>query len=663
MVKHLLRMLLCSGWCVVAGVYAVSVHQLPDTLGVAEVQAQRRLRGIGSAVQVQRIDTTAIRLRGITSMSDALRRLAGVNLRDYGGAGGLKTVGVRGLGAGHTVVSYDGLCVSDDRQGQTDLQRFSIDGMASVELQTLDNADLLCPVRNLAAAVLYLKSLASSDYPAPHLSGTAALRQASFGTWNPSLLLHGTMGKFAHWSMNGEWFGAQNDYPFTVVNGTATERLHRTNSRMQYVRTEANLSRHLAGGELRIKGYAYHNARRLPGQVVLYVNENDERLVETNAYGQAYWQAVYGRWKIFAAGKWNWQRTLYDDIDAQYPGGALRQHYWQREGYATAGFSFDMGSGWHAAYAIDYAHASLNSNLKNDRHAERDTWLQSLSVRWVNDRYNITARGVAHIYVNHRQDGAAAQDARRFTPSLTASYRLLENPLSLFVRAGYKESFRMPTFTESYFYHYGDVTLRPELVRQLSTGITLQAAPARWWSVLAFTADVYANRVKDRIVSIPYNLFIWRTVNMNQVRTKGVDITWESRWKLAKEQFLVWSSNYSWQRTTDHTDSASSSYGRQLAYTPLHSGASSIAWQNPWFSVVFSLTFSSERWATSAHVAGTRLPPWQECGMGVWHTFKLPSCQIELRADGINLFDTDYEVVARYPMPGRSYKLTAKCVF
>lgn len=97
------------GMCLFAPVH-------PDSLGTAEVTAARRVAGIATAVPVQRIDSADIVQRGITDTGDALRRFSGVNLRDYGGAGGLKTVSVRGLGAGHTAVTYDGLSVNDTRQ-------------------------------------------------------------------------------------------------------------------------------------------------------------------------------------------------------------------------------------------------------------------------------------------------------------------------------------------------------------------------------------------------------------------------------------------------------------------------------------------------------------------------------------------------------------------
>ena len=51
-----------------------------------------------TSVPVFRLDSTALRRSGATDMTTALRHLAGVNLRDYGGAGGLKTVSVRGIG-------------------------------------------------------------------------------------------------------------------------------------------------------------------------------------------------------------------------------------------------------------------------------------------------------------------------------------------------------------------------------------------------------------------------------------------------------------------------------------------------------------------------------------------------------------------------------------
>ena len=49
-----------------------------------------------------------------------------------------------------------------------------------------------------------------------------------------------------------------------------------------------------------------------------------------------------------------------------------------------------------------------------------------------------------------------------------------------------------------------------------------------------------------------------------------------------------------------------------------------------------------------------------ECGVTLYRTFSLGKSRLEVRADLINMFDKQYEVVANYPMPGRSWQLTVK---
>ena len=72
---------------------------------------------------------------GIHDMGDALKRFAGVQVKDYGGVGGMKTVNIRGLGAAHTGVIYDGVQVGDCQSGQVDLSRFTLDNISLISLQ------------------------------------------------------------------------------------------------------------------------------------------------------------------------------------------------------------------------------------------------------------------------------------------------------------------------------------------------------------------------------------------------------------------------------------------------------------------------------------------------------------------------------------------------
>ncbi len=632
-----------------------------DTLGTAIISVYKPSPSLTTATPVQRLDTLSLLRRGVTDIGAALRRMAGINLRDYGGAGGLKTVSVRGLGAAHTAVSYDGMPVSDARSGQIDLSRFSTDRLNSVSLEVADGKELLCPVRTLAAAHIGFHT-AMPDTAA--LSMAAALRQGSFGMISPALSLSAPLSRRTAIGVSGDFFYATNDYPFTLRNGVATTRERRLNSRMQAYNTEVNLLHHTYGGTLRGKLHYYNNHRRLPGPVTLYTDDGDERLAEQTATAQTFWQQNYGRFDVMVGGKYAFSESLYRNYDAQYPNGLLAQYYWQREWYATAGVGYTLGD-IALSYAADAGTQSLNSNLHSNNHVSRDALLQALSVRYAAGRFSATARLGAHLYFNHAKGAEAAQDAQRLTPMVSLSWLVLNGQeVRLMLRTFYQELFRVPTFTEAYHYHLGEQNLKPELTRQTGMGLTLMLRNlAAWWPQLSLTADAYHNAVTDRIQSLPYTLQLWKTVNLGKVKATGLDATLESRLSPLPRHDFYLTANYSFLKSSDRSIPGSTGYGQQTAYTPQHSGGASLAWENPWCNFVTHVSYASERWSTNEHTAETRLPAFAEFGCGLYRSFILAGMACEVRADWLNVFDCQYEIVRRYPMPGRAYKLSLKVNF
>ena len=63
------------------------------------------------------------------SVADALRYFSGVQVKDYGGVGGIKTVNIRSMGTNHTGVVYDGVELGNAQNGQIDLGQFSLDNI------------------------------------------------------------------------------------------------------------------------------------------------------------------------------------------------------------------------------------------------------------------------------------------------------------------------------------------------------------------------------------------------------------------------------------------------------------------------------------------------------------------------------------------------------
>lgn len=76
------------------------------------------------------------------SVADAMRFFSGVQIKDYGGIGGLKTVNVRSLGTNHTAVLIDGIQIGNAQNGQVDLGRFSLDEVAEISLYNGQKSDI-----------------------------------------------------------------------------------------------------------------------------------------------------------------------------------------------------------------------------------------------------------------------------------------------------------------------------------------------------------------------------------------------------------------------------------------------------------------------------------------------------------------------------------------
>lgn len=635
---------------------SIAMSQKLDTV---EVTAGRARRDVVSTAPLHILSAERMKISGVTDIASAMHRLPGITLRDYGGAGGLKTVSVRGFGASHTGVLYDGLPLNEARSGQIDLSRYSLDNVASLAMTVGDNDDIFIPARGAASAATLAITTLSAEGGSPGVTGQ--LRLGSWDYVNPFVRVVAPVGERVTAALSGEYIHAGNDYPFTFVNGEGTHRERRHNSRMNSGHAEANMSWQTGRrSTLRAKGYYYDNSRRLPGPIIYYNNDCRESLRETNAFGQLTYQAAIGeKWSLRASGRGDFSRSLYHDEDGKYPGGELNQHYYQREAYATATGLWLPDNNRSVALAADYFYNALTSNLPTNNRPYRHSLLQSLTGRWRGGRLTVMGRLLNSLYLNGARRGAASATARRLSPSMSLSVRPLRSE-EFYIRLSYKEIFRPPTFNEAYFDHYGSTDLKPENTRQVNLGATWSLRPGPVIAGASATLDGYINSVTDMIVGVPYNMFVWRMVNLGRVRIAGLDATLSVTLAPAVNHSLMLAGNYSLQRAEPRTDPTSSEWGKQVAYIPRHSGTVSLSWINPWVNLAWHTTGVSARYTTNNNLPATRIAGYGESGLALWRELHFRGHALELRGDILNLLDKQYEVVARYPMPGRSWRLTLK---
>lgn len=524
-----------------------------------------------------------------------------------------------------------------------------------------DNDDIFIPARQAAyPAVLSIETLKTLplDYRAHLLT---EIKTGSFGLFNPFVKYTQRYSNSFVASVSSEYTHADNNFPFTLKNISLITHEKRTHNKMDSYHGEVDLRWSINRlSNLWTKVYYYDNNRLLPGQVVYYTNISGQSLHDKNAFLQTLFttRSNNGNLSLKVNAKVNWAASIYKD--AVYPGGIKDASYWQREYYTSASLLYTPVEHIAFDYSLDYAYNNLNSSLATDTRPYRNTILQSLTAKYSVNRFTAVARILHSVYLNGEKDGEGSKDMRRLSPSFSLAYKLLENQ-DLFVRASYKSIFRAPTFTESYYYLYGSRDLKPEITTQFNVGITWKQNLSNRMDFAA-TLDAYINNVKDKIVAVPYNMFVWTHINVGKVLVHGIDASLIASYHFDSQQTLSLSGNYTYNKCENRTMKTSEYYRNQLAYMPVHSGSASLSYENPWVNMSIHGTGMSMRWANNEHYEGCNIPGYLEAGISIYKTIDIGG-KLTLRGDILNIFNKQYNIIYMYPMPGRSFTMSATYSF
>lgn len=646
---------------------AVPAQTVPDSVRVVNIDevgvtAGRVARRLRSAMPVQVLDGASLRRLGALQLSDAVKMMNGVAVKDYGGIGGLKTVSVRSLGAAHTGVTYDGVPVTDAQTGQIDLGRFTLDGVAAVTLSDGQDDDIFRPARQFASASVLTVTTSRPEFDGKDVNVSASLKGGSFGLVNPALRLEGRIGGRMALAVSGDYMHVRGDYPYRQDNGDATVTRHRDNSDVGSWHVEADLFGHFDGGrELHAKAYYYASSRGLPTNI-LYNDYAGQRLWDRNFFVQGRYSRKYGRdWSLSATVKWNRSYNRYYDPSVYNSRGYDDDRYKQDEGYLSAVAMWRPLPVLSFSLATDGIVNAMNATLDGFAVPVRYTMLNVLAGRLVLDRLTLTVSVLSTATRETVHRGQAAPGRHRFSPAAALSVKPFARS-DLRIRLMYKDVFRLPTFNDLYYGTVGTRTLRPEQAMQLSGGMTWYKQLGGRMGYVSATADAFYNRVTDKIVAVPTkNLFIWSMMNIGRVDIKGVETSVETSLDWPCGVGFTLSAGYTWQRALDKTDRAvmpyKATFNHQIPYTPRHSGSVRCDVRLPWLTLGWTAVVSGVRYCNQYNAADYRLGGYNDHTLTASRDFTLRGTCIRVQVEVLNVGGKNYEVVKNYPMPGRQYRL------
>ena len=601
----------------------------------------------------------------VYSVADALRYFSGVQIKDYGGIGGLKTVNIRSMGSHHVGVFYDGIELGNAQNGVVDLGRFSLDNMEVISLYNGQKSAIFQPAKDYSSAsAIYMQTRKPLFKGEKKNNLNIGVKGGSFSTINPSLLWEHRFNERISSSISTEYMYTSGRYKFTYAkkDGYDTTAV-RQNGDVRMLRLENAFFGKIPKGEWKTKAYLYNSERGYPGAAVREEPgkfRHQDRQWDTNLFVQGSFQNYFKPWySLLANGKYAYDYLHYLsdprlDVTTMY----VDNHYRQQEIYASAAHLFTIYPWWRMSLSNDFQWNALRADLIDFVYPTRNTILTSAATSFDFNRLMLQASLLyTHVDDNTRTKGANAGTKNKYTPSVIATWQPLTK-LPLNVRAFYKKVFRMPTLNDLYYTFIGNKDLKPEYTTQYDVGITFSHTwNNHWLKSLDLQIDGYYNEVDDKIIAMPTsNQFRWTMINLGHVEIRGLDAAIRGKWGFGKVE-LSTLFNYTYQKAQDFTDPTSEWYGGQIPYIPWHGGSIILNGSYQTWSCNYSFIYTGERYEAVANIPENYAQPWYTHDFSLSKTFQWEKTGIRVTAEINNIFNQQYEVVQCYPMPGTSFKI------
>ncbi|SIS97286.1 Outer membrane cobalamin receptor protein [Chryseobacterium ureilyticum] len=608
------------------------------------------------------------------SVADALRYFSGVQIKDYGGMGGLKTVNIRSMGSQHVGVFYDGIQLGNAQNGVVDLGRYSLDDIEEISLYNGQKSEIFQPAKDFGSSgSIYMQP------KTPVFKGTRKTnliiraKSASIDLFNPSFRLEQKISEKISSSFSSEFLQSDGVYKYRYgkkySNGqTAYDTIaKRYDSDIKTKRFETSLNGILNNGNWNVRGYGFISDRGIPAPIVNNrFDARGARMRDENYFVQANLRKkLFPKFETQLKAKFAYDYTYFNDTvlsQAVYP---AQNTYIQREVYLSSSNIYSVNSNWDISLSGDFQYNNMDADLKNFSFPTRYTTLVALATTYQWNRFKFLGSLLGTFTFEEVERNLRPDDRREWTPAFFMSYQPAAIP-ELTIRAFHKQIFRLPTFNDLYYTNIGSSYLKPEFTYQYDLGFTYQKKyDNAIMKAFYIKVDGYYNRVKDKIVAMPQlNLFRWTMLNLGRVEIIGADVNVQAEVMLGQVKLKPLLS-YTYQSAVDKTnkgsgiDDGDTFYNKQIPYTPWHTGSFTLMADYKDWSFNYSTIYVGKRYDGQLdNIRANFIQPWYTHDLSVQKKFNLDGHPFKVNLEMNNVFNQNYDVVLNYPMPGRNFKLS-----
>ncbi len=569
-------------------------------------------------------------------ISDALQRVPGLFIREYGGVGGLKSVSMRGGSAAQSLILLDGMAWNSAQNGQIDLQTIPAAFVREISVE-----------RGGLGAIYGANAMTGAvrlDLTVPRQGLSMMVDGGSFDTWRSGVSGGVSSGL---WSVGGgvDAYGSAGSFPYQIDHNGEVVDVNRANAD---VRTLSGIARIEYQGAFRtsVTAMARTGDRGVPGAVVENaVTQQRARMADSDVMLQVRSKIV----PIAHAPVWidaglRLLEQHYTDPDATIagPAGIDAQYDLRDAVVALHGQYLERASDWSTHYRVEGGYVDLRGTSLQPGVGERVV-RRHLGARVESDLgLSEVVRIQGALRVDTYSDAGTA-----FTGLLGARMRTSEQ---FSMSASLGTGFRPPSFNELYFLNYGTSDLRPE--HSVTLGVDAEWKPLSW---ITWNVSAYGNRFTDLIVSVPLSPVVTSARNVGAAQ--GVGMEWTLTAQVLPALMASWT--YTLQELRDATGRAGLD-GTRIPYVPVEMIGVQTTWRPGVWRLTADYQYTSHRYAQAGSEYTSLLAPYHLLGAAVAVAVAGQSVNgdVMLRVD--NLLDAPYQVVRGFPMPGRQVRLSVR---
>lgn len=566
------------------------------------------------------------------SLADVIGTYSALFIKSYS-PGNLASTSMRGMGAQHTAVLWNGVNLQSVMNSNIDLNLLPVFFFDQAAIETGANAS--SAANGSIAGAIYI----NNDIKKVNRS-FGELTAGSFGLKSAAI---GTSLKLGKWSFTSRFLNKESRNDFQFVNyfmaGKPTEKLRNSQFAQSGFMQEVQYNFD-AFNKVYVNYWYLQTSRNLPPAMGI-ANTNDEHQDDfSHKLLIAHQAQISSKFELN-------NKFAFVNEQINYFNLLLSPAFNNANSYM-----FESAFKWKVSTLLELG-SSLSyteQDAKTDGYAQgRHRHLISL---WSGFIYN-SKNKLHRLSLGSRQlmmDGNLTPASPDFGIDL-GIHKHLKWKSNL--AAGY----RIPSFNDLYWQAGGNPNLKPEQSKKAET--TLEGS----WNGFKTAVTGFMHQVNNWILWTPDPVSqIWKANNAKSVSSRGIEVSSEYRMRFSDQHDFKIFGRYQFVRSinTQVYQSDSSALGKQLFYTPGNTAALQFQYRLKSFFWNIGLTYTGSVFTTADNNPENRLNPYTVFNSGIAYDFRYKSHTCMFAFKVFNLGNATYQVMENRPMPLRNYQVSIK---